>query len=645
MKLLILALLIATIIVIIFCIYHKRVEFITSNMNDKLKESEEKIRILLVNLNVGIAVFSAVGDLIECNQRFLELANPDLQSNDPLLEQSRLNQALIKPLAIVHFEEIIKHYISEQGVSITMDEFPLTKVIAFGKPLHDQIIGVRNPNHGDVIWTMADLEPEFDDTGTLYKIIVTLVDITGRKQAEEALKESQNRLQTFLKVIPDLFVLLDPDGQIIDVYLGNTNVTSFTHADFIGKSYKDFVDEDTSNRVRQSIQQLFETGEIQTLDVSKIINGREVFYEVRFVLNMNGNILAVVRDVTERKESVAELYNMSIRDTLTGLYNRNYFEQELDHYQTTDLTGMGMVICDVDGLKLVNDTLGHAVGDDYLKSTSEILVQCFGKDDVIARIGGDEFAILIQNTTVHEISAIRLKIDELLKLSHSQFSIIPNSLSVGFAIGDGKQKDLRELLKMADMMMYREKLHHLQSEKSKSIDILAKMLEARDFITEGHGDRMQDLSSKLAKVVGMLENDLKDMCLFAQFHDIGKVGIPDRILFKHGKLSQVEMNEMKRHTEIGYSIATSSLELAHISDWILKHHERWDGNGYPFKLKGKEIPLQCRILSIVDAFDAMTNNRPYRKALSHEIAIKEIIRCRGTQFDPELVDLFVNLIK
>ena len=234
--------------------------------------------------------------------------------------------------------------------------------------------------------------------------------------------------------------------------------------------------------------------------------------------------------------------------------------------------------------------------------------------------------------------------DKLLNNINSEERIIPISMSLGYAVGNGKQKDLRELLKMADNMMYRKKLHHRQSEKSKNIDILTKMLEVRDFITEGHGDRMQELSGKLAETIGMSKNEIEDMRLFAQFHDIGKVGIPDRILFKPGRLTEEEKNEMKRHTEIGYRIAESSPDLTHISDWILKHHEWWDGNGYPFKLKGEQIPLQSRILSIVDTFDAMTNNRPYRKALSKEDALAEIVRFTGTQFDPQLVDKFVELI-
>ena len=470
--------------------------------------------------------------------------------------------------------------------------------------------------------------------------------VTDRVNAEKALRESENRLIAFLKVIPDMFFLLDRNGNLIDNYLENTIISSHMQDAFLGKNIKDleFVEMHIVDCIFQNIEKLFETGEIQTFEFSSQKLGKDIFFETRFVLCGDDKVMAVVRDISQRKKTETRLYNMSIRDTQTGIYNRNYFEHKLDKYNNEETIGVGIVVIDIDGLKLVNDTHGHAVGDEYLKIAANVLCDCFGKDDVVARIGGNEFAVLVEHTTTKEIADIELKIDKLLNIINSEDRIIPVSMSLGYVVGDSKQKDLRKLLKMADDLMYREKLHHRQSKKSKNIAILTKMLEARDFITEGHGDRMKELSGNLAKTIGMSKNDIEDMRLLAQFHDIGKVGIPDRILFKPGRLTKEEMSQMKMHSEIGYRIAKSSPDLSHISDWVLKHHEWWDGNGYPFKLTGEEIPIQSRILSIVDTFDAMTNNRPYRKALSKEKALVEIIKFKGIQFDPILVDKFVEMI-
>ncbi|MCY6482925.1 transporter substrate-binding domain-containing protein [Clostridium aestuarii] len=363
--------------------------------------------------------------------------------------------------------------------------------------------------------------------------------------------------------------------------------------------------------------------------------------------DINNKLIKVIVtfvDITERKKAETHIYQMSIHDSLTELKNRNFFENQLKKYQTKDLPNLAMVICDVDGLKLINDTLGHSVGDEYLCATANILRSCFRKQDLIARIGGDEFGILMENTTSEEIEKIRVDINEFIKNINSHNKVVPLSISLGYELYKKEYKNLGELFKVADNYMYREKLHHQQSAKSEIVNVLMKMLEARDFITEGHGERLQELAVKLAESIGMTDNKIKDIGLLGQFHDIGKVGISDTILFKPGRLTKEEATEMKKHTEIGYRIAKSTPDLMHISDWIFKHHEWWDGNGYPLGIKAEDIPIQCRILSIVDTYDAMTNDRPYRKALPKEVALEEIKHCAGTQFDPILVDKFIAIM-
>ncbi|MDD2499137.1 MAG: HD-GYP domain-containing protein, partial [Desulfitobacteriaceae bacterium] len=190
----------------------------------------------------------------------------------------------------------------------------------------------------------------------------------------------------------------------------------------------------------------------------------------------------------------------------------------------------------------------------------------------------------------------------------------------------------------------REKLHRIHSVRSNIVQALLKALETRDIQTEEHSKRLGRLIIDLAKAAGIPEQKFSDLYLFAQFHDIGKVGIPDSILFKPEKLSHCEELRMKAHCEIGKRIALASPDLVPIADWILKHHEWWNGEGYPMGLKGNEIPLECRILAIVDAYDAMVNDRLYKKAVSHETALAELSKCAGTQFNPELVEVFINKV-
>lgn len=350
----------------------------------------------------------------------------------------------------------------------------------------------------------------------------------------------------------------------------------------------------------------------------------------------------------ERRKLEKRLTYLSIHDPLTGLYNRTQFSLELERLQQPQFAPVGIIVGDLDGLKLINDTWGHQSGDSLLKAVAAILKECCPADATVNRIGGDEFVLLLPHTTLAILEKLCHTITRAID-TYNQTSPLAEgivlSISLGFALAEAYPPNLQEVFKIADNNMYREKLNQSQSNRSAIVQTAMKLLEARDFITEGHGDRIQLLVARLGIALKLPENRVTDLKLLAQFHDIGKVGIPDNILFKPGPLTPEEFNEMKRHSEIGYRIAQSSPDLNLIADYILKHHEWWDGSGYPMGLVGKSIPLECRILSLADAYDAMTSDRPYRKALVHKHAIEELRRFAGIQFDPELVDNFTTLVE
>lgn len=350
-------------------------------------------------------------------------------------------------------------------------------------------------------------------------------------------------------------------------------------------------------------------------------------------------------DITGRKKTEDKLKYLSLHDPLTGLYNRTYFEREMRRLDAVCSVPAGIILCDVDGLKMINDTLGHGSGDALLAAAAQVIKKSLHKGDVVARIGGDEFAIMLSSGDKSAAKSTSHRIRKAVFRYNAENPELPLSISIGFASDSGAYKAYDDLFKEADNNMYREKLHRSQSTRSAIVQTLMKALEARDFITEGHADRLQDLVAGLATAMGLPENRVADLRLLAQFHDIGKVGIPDRILFKPGLLSSEEMLEMQRHCEIGHRIAQSAPDLAPIADWILKHHEWWNGSGYPLGLKGKEIPLECRLLTIVDAYDAMANDRPYRKAMTREEALNELRRYSGTQFDPHIVAEFIQVVE
>lgn len=355
-----------------------------------------------------------------------------------------------------------------------------------------------------------------------------------------------------------------------------------------------------------------------------------------------------VRELTESHSNLERSQRtmdfLRQHDSLTGVFNRAYFENDMARKNAGAHEPFGIFVCDVDGLKLINDTLGHRQGDELLKLIAGILDGGVAAPSYVARIGGDELAVVVENgvpEAMNELEEVyRAKIAE-----HNQnCPQLPLSVSMGWAVGDAAENtDI--LFKTADNNMYRQKMHQSQSVRGSIVKTMMVALEAKDHITEGHADRLGDLMEQMGRALQLSQAVVADMRLLAKFHDIGKVGIPDSILKKPGKLTEAETVIMRQHCEIGYRIAKSSPDLEPIADSILKHQEHWDGNGYPLGISGEQIPIECRVLGIVDAFDAMTNDRPYRQAMSDDDAIRELLRCAGTQFDAELVEVFIALHK
>ncbi len=344
----------------------------------------------------------------------------------------------------------------------------------------------------------------------------------------------------------------------------------------------------------------------------------------------------------DRVKSQKKLRYKTFHDEMTGLYNRRFFEEELARLDSKRQLPLSLVMIDINGLKIINDSLGHKKGDELIIKTANLLKRNTRQEDILARFGGDEFVILLPRTTKEAAREIIKRIN--LCCQEESDEGLPISLGIGLASKDAPEQDIKEILTAADNKMYQDKLVNSRSQKNKIVQSLLDTLGAKSDETREHALRMTTLAHRLGRKIGISDTSLNRLSLLATLHDIGKTTIPEEILIKPEKLSAEEWQLMQEHPERGYKIVSATEEFAVIAEEVLSHHEKWDGSGYPRGLKKDEIPLLARIIAIVDAFDVMTHNRPYSRAITREAALKEIENCTGSQFDPELAKIFLEVV-
>jgi len=472
------------------------------------------------------------------------------------------------------------------------------------------------------------------------------VAVTEEREAREELEVRQSYWRALFDNAADAITMVDASCTIRAVNEAFTQLFEWKSEDVLGRGLDSLVAAHRLDEAhRLSHKMAVGVDDFPTTRLTR--RGQEIEVEITvvpiYVVGQVEGAYAIYRDVRARRAAEREMLKLSQYDQLTGVYNRPSFDKVLRETEQGGEYPVSIVLGDTNGLKLINDAFGHAMGDEILRRTAEVLRACTRPGDFTARVGGDEFAMILPRTTEKEAEELRQKIEAMCQARSE--GLLYLSMAFGVSCKTSPTDNLAQLFVQAEDRMYRRKLREGKSVRGSLFTSLIRALEEKTRDTTAHSDRMGELARQLAARLGVVGSDLDDMKLLATLHDIGKIGVPDQILNKPSSLSPEEWEIMKKHSEIGYRIASATVELAHVAEGILHHHERWDGTGYPYGLAGEEIPWSARILAVVDAYDAMTNHRAYRGALTHLEALKLIELGSGKQFAPDVALAFLALME
>lgn len=603
------------------------------SIGEKLQESEYLLKNVFQRIPVGIAAGNRFGNFSEINPTFEKIigwSKEQLKGCDwkKITHPDDLSRNIEK------YEKFTKGELSEYSI--------------------EKRVMRSDGSYSWISFEVAALAEAGEDD-RLYMWIIQ--DINERKIAKEALEESERSKSVLLSNLPGMAYrcLYDRKWTLLFVSEGCYELTGYRPENLVNSkdlSFNDLIKE--------------EYREMLWLEWGRILAQHSTFRSEYFITTASGEskwvletgqgvygrdgsveaIEGIIIDISNLKKKEEEIQYINDHDHLTDLYNRQYFEKKLSDMNRKEYLPLSVLIADINGLHLINEAFGQYEGDLVITKSARIIQSCSRKKDITARIGGDEFGIIMPQTGNAEAHKLLDIIKEAcVRYNENNRSKSPEiNISMGYSTIEEELVLVEEMLKTANEYLRNRKLFSQQSSYSDIISSIMTTVYEKSQETEKHAERLAELSTRTGRMLNLMEKDLGELQLLGMLHDIGKIGIDDKILNKPGKLTEEEWVIMKRHPEIGYRIAKASHKLSRIADYILSHHERWDGMGYPRGLKGEDIPLLSRILSVADAYDAMTEDRIYRKALSKEEAIEEIRRNSGSQFDPIIANIFIESV-
>jgi diguanylate cyclase (GGDEF)-like protein/PAS domain S-box-containing protein len=605
-----------------------------TELESKLERELEYYRNIIEGANLGTWELNVLTGEETINERWAEMIGYTIEELSPVSIDTWISHSHPKDIEEVqkHIDSLFQRRIDHYNVEFRMK--------------HKNGSWVWINGRGKVnTWT---------EDGRPWMTSGTHTDITSRKLTEEKLQKSEERFRIMFEEAP-------LGMGLFEFHSGKPYQVNRRFADIIGRTIQECYELDWKaithpDDIEENLfyREQILAGKTKEFKMRKRYlkpDGSVIWINLIIVLldaitDPNPRELCMIEDFTERKEWENEILFLNFHDALTGMYNRRFFEEEKNRLDAGRQLPLSIIMADVDGLKLINDGFGYSTGDKLLMEAGEVLLSCCRKEDIASRIGGDEFCILLPGTSQEAAREIckRIQAAAAESIISSGAHRLKCNLSVGSATKTSANEDISKVLSEAEDAMRRSKLLNRNSVRSDLLSsIKATMLE-KSHETAEHSERMAAMARAIGEELSLSDNLMYDLELAATLHDIGKVSIDQQILSKSEALTEEEWILMRQHPVVGARIAQATTELMSIAEYILYHHERWDGKGYPQGLKGEEIPLLARIVAVVDAYDAMTEGRPYSEVKSREEAVGIISSAAGTQFDPDIVRIFIRRV-
>jgi len=506
---------------------------------------------------------------------------------------------------------------------------------------------------GSIVWTKWESRPWYEKDGSIGGIIIYTEVITDQKEMEAKIYKEREQFKTTLLSVGDAIISTNKQGEINVMNNVAENLTGWKKEEARGKPLEEVlktINEFTRKESQNPAKKALKLGKVVEMENHTILiskDGKEIPIEdsAAPIKDRDGQIngaVIVFRDFTEKRKKQKEIEYLSFHDNLTGLYNRRYMEDSIKRLDTNRNLPLSIIVADVNGLKLTNDAYGHKMGDRLLKVVGKILKKSCRQEDIICRVGGDEFLILLPNVDEKKSENI---IERVTKESQStKLDSVIISLALGSATKNSKNKNILEVYKEADNKMYKNKLKYGRIMRNKTIETVLINLNNKYDNEQIHTERVSQYCVSIAEAMNLTNKEIEDAKIAGALHDIGKIVVPPEILNKKSGLNEDDWETIKKHSATSYQLLKSVDEYAHLAEAVLYHHEKLDGSGYPEGLKDKEIPLLSKIITVADAYEAMTANRPYQRKKNKLEAVEELKKYSGSQFDKDIVEIFTSKV-